>query len=80
MIKFSGNNEGKRLIGFGLSRANIERLVAGKAILVDLSEMGAGIDGKVFIFYGESETEMEAMLRPMIGPDTKLMIDPKLKL
>lgn len=78
MIKFSAQHPNGRLIfGLGLSRANCERLLAGKPIVVDLEQLGG--KGEVFIMAGETELTMADQLAQFLGPDTKVTIDPRLK-
>jgi len=50
---------GDRFI-FGLSAKNIELLMDGRPIDIDLKELGA--DGHVLIFYGKTEADMKAAL------------------
>ena len=66
MVKFKAGN----LIGFGLSKANIEKLKKGKPISIDLSEMGFP-GNKAMIFYGETEEDMQRDLAEYIGTETK---------
>lgn len=69
MIKFLGEMNGKRLYGFGLSRGNMEKLLEGKPILVDLDVMAirapdvTGLAGAVFIFGGEDEQACTEQLK-----------------
>jgi hypothetical protein len=46
---------------FGLSAKNIELLMEGKPILIDLKELGAS-NGSVMIFYGVTEAVMKESL------------------
>jgi hypothetical protein len=46
---------------FGLSRQNVALLMQGQPIAVDLSELGLST-GRVVIFYGATEEDMEAQL------------------
>jgi hypothetical protein len=55
---------------FGLSDLNLERLKAGKPILIDLRELGFP-QGQVVIFHGKTEADMKRELVELIGPDTK---------
>lgn len=73
MIKFLGMNKDKPVFGFGLSEGNIEKLVEGKPIMVDLSTMGP-YEGQVLIFYGVDEQVMYTMLRQegLVGPKTQI--------
>lgn len=71
MITFVGSRDtGGRVLGFGLARANVERLQAGEPITARLDEMGLpGVS--VVIWFGETEAAMEAELRGagLIGDD-----------
>ena len=46
---------------FGLSARNIEKLMDGQPIEIDLKALGCS-NGTVFIFYGETEAKMKAAL------------------
>lgn len=50
---------GDRLV-FGLSAKNIEKLMNGDPILIDLKQLG--MEGSVFIFYGYTEESMRQMM------------------
>ena len=77
MFKIVSTKEDKLYYGFGLSGRNIEKLKAGRAILIDLAELGG--DGVVMIFYGSTERQMLRDFERFIGPETKVNIDPRLK-
>lgn len=47
---------------FGLSADNVARLMDGKPILIDLTQLGYE-KGNVVIFYGRTETDMEFEVR-----------------
>lgn len=66
MVKFTGERDGKHLVGFGLSAGNLEMLREGKPILVDLSEMIPGCKMEVLIFYGVTEQAMYQEIKPML--------------
>jgi len=51
---------GERLY-FGLSARNLELLMEGKPITIDLKELGLE-SGSVLIFYGRTEEDMKATL------------------
>lgn len=71
MIKATGvDGEGKKIVIFGLSFENIERLKAGDPISIDLAEMG--MEGRAYIFAGPDEAVMQAWLTPAFGPETKI--------
>lgn len=77
MIKFSGTHDDVPLIGFGLSRANCERLIAGQPILISaeqVAKMVPGLRAAVLIVGGESETAMYDELKAagMVGPETQI--------
>lgn len=54
---------------FGLSALNVEKLMEGKPIAIDLRELGLP-KGRVMIFYGKTEQDMKAELEAvgMIRP------------
>jgi len=81
MIKFTYHDKNdQKCLGLGISRRNVERLVAGQPIWVRLTEMGnLAVDGSILLFFGETEEEMTAALAEYIGPDTTVHVDPKLK-
>lgn len=63
MLKFrSPMDDGKTLIGFGLSKENIKRLLLGQPIYFEGSEVGSD-HNRYLIFAGENETEMLSELR-----------------
>lgn len=75
MIKFAGTSKrGTPLIGFGLSRANCEKLLAGQPIRISVDEMNPDLDIEVIIFAGETEAAMHADFKKhgLIGPGTKV--------
>lgn len=76
MIKFAkGGLDQKLLLGFGLSRANMEQLMNGNPISADISELGLR-NVEIYIFFGETEEQMAADLRQFISEKT-LFIDRK---
>lgn len=82
MIKFAANKGNRRILGFGLSRANIEKLTAGQPIHVWLDEMGLE-KTDLFIFFGETEEQMQKDLLEagceLPTDPGKIHIDPKLR-
>ena len=69
MIKFGGDNEGRKVIGLILEPGNIERLKEGKPILVNGEELNTpGID--IIIDYTDDVLAKAKELRPMIGEHT----------
>jgi hypothetical protein len=78
-------NEGRELLLLGLSWKNVERLKAGQPIRV--SEETNAPKGslphpkyEIAIIVGETELEMKQMFEAngLIGPDTKVTVDPRL--
>ena len=67
MIKFNGKVDGSNLLGLGLSRENVSRLVDGQPIMINTKEMNLGDFpwGKIFIFFGETEEDMAKELEDM---------------
>jgi hypothetical protein len=78
MIRFKAHAGDKTLIGLGLTRVNIERLMAGEPIHVK----GETVDNPgqdILIIFGEDIDSLTKQLSPMIGTETKVTVDPKLK-
>lgn len=67
------------LIILGLSHMNLARLKEGKPIDIDGTEVGLPAGFRILIFSGETEQKMAHELGSLIGPDTKVHIDPRLK-
>lgn len=80
MIKARATGPDSTIWVFGLSRANIERLMEGHPILMKGQDLGLEKPVDLMLFFGETEASMEQMLRDneLIGPDTKTYHDPKL--
>lgn len=78
MIKFIGGDANDPIIGLGLSFKNLKKLKQGQPILIDLVEIG--LVGNILIFVGETEKQMEHQMKEFIGPDTKVNIDPRVKM
>ncbi len=71
MIKFNGRDEnGRLLIGFGLSEMNLRKLRQGLPIHVHADEMG--FVGDVLIFYGKTEDDLTKQMIDggFVDPDT----------
>ena len=83
IIARSKTGTGKELLIFGLSRVNVERMMAGKPVHIRKESHGDGIpDGwEVVIMFGETEQEMQKQFAKagMIDQHTKVNIDPRLK-
>lgn len=72
----------KELLTLGLSRKNVERLMAGQPIQIKRDTHGQGVpDGwEILILFGETEDSFLKALHDAgaIGPKTKINRDPKL--
>ena len=80
MIKFLAGKDTKRqVIGLGLSEENVVRLRQGRPIHVDLLELGLPWQAEVLIFYGVTEQALREELAGLIGPETEVHNDPRLK-
>lgn len=66
--------DGKKLLIFGLSKLNIERLLEGKPIKTESPTVGY-----VMIFVGDTEASMMEELKELIGPDTEVRVSDRLK-
>jgi hypothetical protein len=58
-----------KLVIFGLSELNLQRLRDGKPIDIDLRPFGHELN--VVIFYGKTEEDMRRDLAEFIGPETQ---------
>lgn len=80
MIKAKADAGDRTLWLFGLSRGNINRLMAGQPILIRGNDLGLEKPVDITIIFGETEEDMEIMLRRegMITEQTETHYDPKL--
>jgi hypothetical protein len=67
------------LVILGLSHMNLARLKEGKPIDIDATDVGLPAGTRIFIFSGETEQSMARELIDLVGPDTKINIDPRLR-
>lgn len=65
------------LVLLGLSHRNLDRLRNGEPIKINGGDLGLKAD--IVIFAGKTEQTMHAELEDLIGPDTKVHIDPRLR-
>lgn len=62
MLKFRSEADGQSIIGFGLSKENMDLLLAGKPIMFDAA--GLGLPGvKILIVGGATEESIVADMR-----------------
>lgn len=82
MMVGRGTSDGEWLL-LGLSRENINRLLAGEPIRLHASTHGEGIpkDWTISIVFGETELEMKKMLERagLVAPGAKMHVDPRLE-
>ena len=72
--------DGRTVLMIGLSFKNLDKFHAEPGdtyIRIDGKAMGLPVD--VLIFSGQTEAHMQAIMAGLIGPHTKVHIDPKLK-
>jgi hypothetical protein len=76
-----GEKDGKpvRLVLFGLSHGNLSGLRDGKPIIFNGAAAGLEEDIEFMIFAGESEQTMQRDFCELIGPETEVHIDLRLK-
>ena len=78
MIKAVANlNDGTQLLVIGLSHTNLDRLREGKPIHFRGALLGLLVD--VMVFAGETEASMTYELESLIGPETRVSTDGRLK-
>lgn len=86
LIASASSQKGKKKITIcvlGLTTANLNKMLAGLPVHVKGdTHPGALPDGwELMIFHGETEESMRQMFEKhkLIGPDTKLNIDPRME-
>jgi hypothetical protein len=83
MIKFIGEFKDTIYIGFGISKKNVELLVDGSPIAINLRELlekekfNSNKPVKILIFYGKTEQDMCEDLKHIISKNTKVFVDGK---
>jgi len=73
-------SDGRSILILGLNFGNLDRFRSepGQAMIeIKGTETGLPID--VIIFSGETEAHLSESINALIGPETKIHIDPKLK-
>jgi len=69
---------GKRIIVLGVSRENIDRLIAGKPIRVTAeTHPGFADDLVIGIMFGETERALTDALKPFLSDETKIVTVPR---
>lgn len=64
---------GQLLAIFGLSRMNTAKLLDGKAILVDLEQLGYPGQPRILLCAGETEAELAHAFEAFIGEGTRVV-------
>lgn len=77
MIRITADGKDGPLVILGLSKENIRRLQQGKPISVPAGG-DLGLNKQIVIFTGDSEQAMLNDLRPLIGPESRVHVDPRL--
>lgn len=74
MVKFTATiaKTGRTLIGLGVSRENVKRLEQGMPIHVHLEELNLPYAAEVYIFFAETDQQLADLVKPGIGPETKV--------
>lgn len=79
MIRFLAHDpNGKTIVGLGITAANVKRLQNGEPIFVKAESVGL-TSPDIAIFYGETLEGLNEQLKPMLGPNTKITVDPLLE-
>jgi hypothetical protein len=68
-----------RIVVLGLSYGNLRALKNGRPIKFTGETCGLEPDIEFMIFAGETEQSMQREFHELIGPDTKVSIDPRLR-
>lgn len=83
MLKMGGRGHvtGKpcELMIIGLSHKNLKELKKGHPIRCRSADFGCSGDIEIIIFSGETEQAMARELHELIGPETDVRIDPRLR-
>ena len=73
MIKYRANGDGGRVIlGLGLSRTNVERLMSGQPIHVFGDDLGI-MNMEIIVHFGETEETLKNEIASLIGPKTMVL-------
>jgi hypothetical protein len=80
MIKASARGaDGRHILVLGLTAENIRRLTVGDPIAFDTAALHIPPDqtiGRVMVFYCQDEAEGARVLRTLIGPQTRVDVEP----
>jgi hypothetical protein len=71
-------DDGRRIIVLGLVRENITAMLMGAPLRVSAeTHPGFPTDVVITAFYGTTYADVRKQLEPLIGPETKIVIQPK---
>ena len=71
MVKFTGSDEnGRTLVGLGISQGNVDRLKEGKPIHIHFEEMNLPWPIDLLIFFGATEQDCADVVKPFITERT----------
>ena len=70
MIKLKGVMDNREQLMLGLSEGNLQRLREGKPIHIFGAEWEVPFD--LVIFWGETEQKLAEMVKPFLGPNTRI--------
>lgn len=70
MIKFKGEDrKGRKLLGLGITEANVRKLKEGMPILIDEPNF---FNGTIILMYGKTEKDIAREIQPHMSPGFKL--------
>jgi len=79
MMRFAGEGpDGRKIIGLGITSANVARMAQGFPIEISLEDFGLSEKIDFVIFYGKDMETLQKQFAPLVGPDTKVHHDPLL--
>lgn len=70
--------DGKQVLILGLTGENLDRLRAGQPVHVEAGSVHPDVQVGVILLAGETEHQMMNDMRALIGPQTRMRIDPRL--
>ncbi len=80
MIRYTGQAQGvlglEKLVGLGISRNDMNRLLRGERLVFRMEQHGLGA-GQMVIFFGETELQMTQQLEKLFGPSTQVELNSK---
>jgi hypothetical protein len=72
-------NEPVKIVILGLSHNNLDKLREGRPIRFTGDTCGLDKQTHFVIFAGATEQSMQQEIQSLVGPDTKVAVDPRLK-